>query len=85
MATINQYNVPFSRSSLSADGILTITLPISLIVTMPLYGVVIYDTSLGMPTQPIGIKIISTEPYVITVTIGDCPNGSHNLKLIYQK
>lgn len=77
------YSILFSRSSL-INGILTVTLPVTLIITQPLTGVVVYSTA-GLPTFPTGIKITGTNPYSFTVNIGDCPEGTHTFKLLYIK
>lgn len=73
----------FTKSDLVA-GILTVLLNDEFLITQPLYGILVYAASAGLPTFQTGITITATSPtFQFTVNCGDVPDGTHTFKLIY--
>lgn len=83
MSELYKYPVAFTKTSLNGNGELIVTFPTALKITTLLHAVIKYDASLGFPTQPVGVTVTSTSPFMATINCSECPDGNHVLYLIY--
>jgi len=75
--------ITFTKADLTA-GVLSVLLNDEFWITQPLYGVIAYAASAGLPTFETGITITATSPtFAFTVNCGDVPDGTHTFYLIY--